>query len=150
VRYGVSPAAADVRGRRLSLSVSYRRRALVGSHRWTTRPSPSPSRASGWWAVELREPTEVVGWVGAFFRETSPHLEVGWTFRPKFWRQGFATEAARAALAYGIEKYDARRVIAHIANANVASVKVSQNLGMRYEADIPFFDDVVGLYALER
>jgi RimJ/RimL family protein N-acetyltransferase len=107
-------------------------------------------QGAGWWAVELRETTEVVGWVGAFFRETSPHLEVGWSFRPKFWRQGFATEAAKAALAHGIEKYDARRVIAHIANANVASVKVSQNLGMRYEADIPFFDDVVGLYALER
>jgi len=107
-------------------------------------------QGAGWWAVELRETSEVVGWVGAFFRETSPDLELGWILRPKFWRQGLATEAAKAALAYGIEKYDARRIIAHITNANLASVKVSRNLGMRYETEVPFFDQTVGLYALER
>ncbi len=103
---------------------------------------------AGWWAAELRETGEVVGWIGAFFRETSPHLEVGWTLRPKFWRQGLATEAAKAALDYGVEKYDARRVIAHVANGNVASVRVSEKLGMSYEGDVPFFDTTVALYAV--
>lgn len=107
-------------------------------------------RGAGWWAAELRETSEVVGWVGAFFRETSPELEVGWILRPKFWRQGLATEAAKAALDYGVEKYDARRVIAHISNANVASVKVGEKLGMSYEADVLLFDETtVGLYAVE-
>ncbi len=104
---------------------------------------------AGWWAVELRDTKELVGWAGAFFRETSPHLELGWVMRPKFWRRGFATEAAKAALAHGVAKYDARKVIAHIASGNLASVKVSQNLGMRYEGDVPFFEKTVGLYAVE-
>src|SRR5262245_50937526 len=34
--------------------------------------------SAGWWAVELRETAEVVATVGAFFRETSAELEVGW------------------------------------------------------------------------
>jgi RimJ/RimL family protein N-acetyltransferase len=105
-------------------------------------------QGAGWWAAELRETGEVVGWIGAFFRENSPHLEVGWTLRPKFWRQGLATEAAKAALDYGVEKYGARKVIAHIANGNTASVRVSEKLGMSYEGDVPFFDDTVGLYAV--
>jgi RimJ/RimL family protein N-acetyltransferase len=105
---------------------------------------------AGWWGVELRETGEVIGWVGAFFRETSPHLEVGWSLRPKFWRQGFATEASKAALASGIERFDPRRVVAHIANANAASIKVSEKLGLRYEADVPFYEETVGLHVLDR
>jgi RimJ/RimL family protein N-acetyltransferase len=107
-------------------------------------------QGAGWWAVELRETGEVAGWVGAFFRETSPHLELGWVVRPKLWRRGLATEAAKAALAHGIAKHDPRRVIAHISNGNVGSVKVSENLGMRYEGDVAFYDDQVGLYVLDR
>jgi RimJ/RimL family protein N-acetyltransferase len=93
-------------------------------------------QGAGWWAVELRETGEVAGWIGAFFRETSPHLEVGWVVRPNLWRRGVATEAAKAALAHGIAKHDPRRVIAHISNENVASVRVSQNLGMRCSGSV--------------
>lgn len=107
-------------------------------------------QGAGWWAFELRETGEVAGWVGAFFREGFPHLEVGWIVRPKLWRRGLATEAAQAALAHGIAKHDPRRVVAHISNGNVASVKVSENLGMRSEGEIPFYDEKVGLYVIDR
>jgi RimJ/RimL family protein N-acetyltransferase len=105
---------------------------------------------AGWWPVELRETGEVAGWVGAFFRETSPHLELGWVVRPKLWRRGVATEAAKAALAHGIAKHDPRRIVAHISKGNVGSVKVSESLGMRYEGEIAFYDAQVGLYVLDR
>ena len=105
-------------------------------------------RGAGWWTAELRATGEVVGWIGAFFREGSPHLEVGWILRPKFWRQGLATEAEKAALDYGVEKFAAQRVVALIANDNVASIKVSEKLGMSYEADVPFDDKTIGLYAV--
>ena len=73
---------------------------------------------------------------------------MGWILRPKFWRQGLATEAAKAALDYGVEKFAAQRVVALIANDNVASIKVSEKLGMSYEADVPFDDKTIGLYAV--
>ncbi len=105
---------------------------------------------AGWWALENRETHEVVGEVGAFVRETSPDFEIGWNLYRRFWGQGFAIEGARAALDFTFESHRARRVIAHIEVANVASIAVSRKLGMTYEADVDFFDKRIGRYAIER
>ena len=107
-------------------------------------------QGAGWWSVEVRETGEVVGDVGAFVRDTSPDFEIGWTLYRRFWGQGFAIEAAKAALAFTLEGHRAKRVIAHITAANTASVAVSQRLGMKYEADVDFFGESLGRYALER
>jgi RimJ/RimL family protein N-acetyltransferase len=108
-------------------------------------------QGAGWWAVELKEAGQVVGVVGAFFRESAPEdLELGWSIYRSFWRRGFATEAAAVALASAIETHRTGRVIAHISAANLASVGVSRRLGMRYEQDVGLFGAPVGRYALER
>lgn len=107
-------------------------------------------QGAGWWAIESRETGQVVGDVGAFVRETSPDFELGWTLYRRFWGQGFALEAAKAALAFAFENHHAKRVIAHIAAANAASVSVSRRLGMKYEADVDFFGEPIGRYAIER
>lgn len=104
---------------------------------------------AGWWALESRENGEVVGEVGAFLRETSPDFELGWNLYRRFWGQGFAIEAARAALAFTFESRGAKRVIAHIEAANTASVAVGRKLGMTYETDVDFFDKPIGRYAIE-
>ncbi len=104
----------------------------------------------GWWALELRETGEVVGEVGAFLRETSPDFEIGWNLYRRFWGQGFAIEGARAALAYTFEGHRAKRAIAHIASANRASIAVSEKLGMAFEAEVDFFGQPIGRYAIER
>lgn len=104
----------------------------------------------GWWAVELRETGQLVGTVGAFFRETSPELEIGWTiFRP-FWRRGFASEAAKAALDFAMEAHTAPRAYALINADNVASIRVSERLGMRYDTDVDFYGETVRRYVVER
>lgn len=107
-------------------------------------------QGAGWWSVEVRETGEVVGDVGAFVRDGCPDFELGWTLYRRFWGQGFATEAAKAALAFAFDGHRAKRVIAHITAANTASVAVSQRLGMKYEADVDFFGESLGRYALER
>jgi RimJ/RimL family protein N-acetyltransferase len=112
---------------------------------------------AGWWAVELLATGELVGTVGAFFRETAldgklpVDLELGWiVFRP-FWRRGIATEAAAAARTFGFERLDAPRVIAHISPGNVASIRVAERLGMRHEVDVDFYgEERVSRYAVER
>jgi RimJ/RimL family protein N-acetyltransferase len=105
---------------------------------------------TGWWSVELRETGECVGDVGVFLRETGPDLEIGWTLYRRFWGQGFAIEAAKAALAYAFERHRAKRVIAHITALNTASVAVSRKLGMTYETDVDFFGEPIGRYAIEQ
>lgn len=105
---------------------------------------------AGWWALEDRQTGEVVGEVGAFVRETSPDFEIGWNVYRRFWRQGFAFEGARAALDFTFEFHGAKRVIAHIAASNAASVAVGQKLGLKYEMDVDFFGEPIGRYAIER
>jgi len=105
---------------------------------------------AGWWGVELEETGELVGTVGAFFRENPSDLELGWTIYRRFWGHGYASEAAAAARDFAFEHHEVRRVIAHVDASNVASVRVSQHLGMTYEGDVELYCTVTGRYALER
>lgn len=104
----------------------------------------------GWWGVELRETGKLVGTVGAFFRESSPELELGWTVYQRHWRHGFASEAAAAALAFAFERHAVERAVAHIDGANVASIRVSERLGMHYEGEVDFNGETTGRYVIER
>ncbi len=105
----------------------------------------------GWWAVEQREGGAVVGTVGAFFRETDQTLvELGWSLYPRYWGQGFATEAATAALQFAFDTRGARRVVAHIAAENLASIAVSNHLGMKYEANVDLYGESIGRYVITR
>lgn len=111
---------------------------------------------AGWWAVEARDTGELMGTVGAFYRETSlplgPHvdIELGWSlFRP-YWRSGYGTEAARAALRFAFEHHRAGRAIAHIAAANLASASVAKAIGMAFDTETDFYGEPVLRYACER
>jgi RimJ/RimL family protein N-acetyltransferase len=103
---------------------------------------------AGWWAIEHRATGNVVGTVGAFFRESHQDLELGWSLYRAFWQQGFATEAARAALDFALVKHGRTRAIALIDSANTASIRVSERIGMGYERDVDFFGTQTGCYAI--
>jgi RimJ/RimL family protein N-acetyltransferase len=104
-------------------------------------------RGAGAWAIELRETGQFVGTVGAFFRDgLTDDLEIGWSVVRAFWSQGIATEAARAALAFGMQRHAVPRAIALIDAGNVASVRVSEKLGMRYESDVELYGRQVRRY----
>lgn len=105
---------------------------------------------AGWWAVEVRTTGKIVGHVGAFIRETTPGLELGWSFYRSGWGHGYAREAASAARDFAFTSRAARRLIAHIDDGNTASVRVSEALGMRYEQDVDFYGKPIGRYAVER
>lgn len=56
--------------------------------------------------------------------------ELGWVFHRDYWGQGFATEAARALVAYCVRELKLRRLIAHCDAENAASYHVMEKLGM--------------------
>lgn len=105
---------------------------------------------AGWWAVELRDTGQVVGTVGAFFREGIPGIELGWNTYRAFWGRGFATEAAAQALRYALEVREERQAKAFIAAGNTASIRVAQHLGLRYDAEAELFGKPIGRYTIER
>ncbi len=111
---------------------------------------------AGWWAVELCATGEFIGTVGAFFRESaiglgpSAELEVGWSLLQPYWRKGYATEAARAALAFGFDRHPVRRAIAHIDAENVASIGVAKAIGMTFESEVDFYGVPITRYTIAR
>ncbi len=105
---------------------------------------------AGWWAVEERQTGQLVGNVGAFFREESTVMELGWNTYSAFWGQGFANEAATAALHYALEIRCEPKVRALIAPANESSLRVAKRLGLTYEAQAELYGKAIGSYTRER
>ena len=60
-----------------------------------------------------------------------PGTEIGWRFAPAHWGNGYATEAARAALADAYARTDLDEIIAIARADNVRSQRVMRKLGMR-------------------
>src|SRR5690606_24797973 len=61
----------------------------------------------GFWALEERSSGALLGFTGLWDQVDpapfTPAVEVGWRLARPAWGRGYATEAARAALAYGFE-----------------------------------------------
>jgi ribosomal-protein-alanine N-acetyltransferase len=91
----------------------------------------------GLWAVEVPGETECIGFVGlapvdfdVFF---APAVEVGWRLARAFWGRGLATEAARAAVAFGFQEHRLREVVSFTTGENRRSRAVMERLGMRHD-----------------
>jgi RimJ/RimL family protein N-acetyltransferase len=93
-------------------------------------------RGFGQWAVVEDATGEFVGRAGLYCPEGWPGLEVGWVLSREHWGRGFASEAARAALADAFERLGAERVISVIAPGNDRSVRVAERVGERYDRTI--------------
>lgn len=107
------------------------RNFLLGAGSWLVS-------GAGWWTVE--HPTRgPVGTVGVFRRELRPDLEMGWVIVRAHWGQGFATEAASAALHFARQSWPQERVIAHVDQGNQASIGVAEKLGFRLEGPADFY-----------
>lgn len=105
---------------------------------------------AGWWAVEEKETGQLVGNVGAFFREESAVMELGWNTFRGYWGQGFANEAAAAVLNHALEIRREPKVRALITSANESSLRVAKRLGLHYESETEIYGKAVGIYTRER
>jgi RimJ/RimL family protein N-acetyltransferase len=100
--------------------------------------------------VEDKRTGQLVGTVGAFFREQSRVMELGWNTYRAFWGQGFANEAAAAALHYALEIRGEPKVQALISAANESSLRVAKKLSLTHEADTEIHGKAVGSYTRAR
>jgi len=91
------------------------------------------------WAVEVPGVAPCIGAVGLthvrFEADFTPAVEAAWRLNRAFWGQGYATEAARAAIEDGFRRVGLREIVAIAAIDNHASRQVMQRLGMRYAYD---------------
>jgi ribosomal-protein-alanine N-acetyltransferase len=86
------------------------------------------------WAVEVPE-SPFIGFTGLstprFSAAFTPCVEVGWRLALEHWGKGYATEAARLALAYGFETAGLDEIVSFTTVANLRSRAVMERLGMR-------------------
>lgn len=91
----------------------------------------------GFWAVEVPGVTPFGGFVGLnrprFSAHFTPCVEVGWRLGRRFWGRGYATEAARAALAYGFDELALDEIVAFAVEGNARSRAVMERLGMTHD-----------------
>src|ERR1700742_2823429 len=71
-------------------------------------------RGYGMWAVEAKATAELLGMLGFSDPAGWPGFELAWTLARRFWGNGYATEGARAALAYAFTVLGKDRVISLI------------------------------------
>jgi RimJ/RimL family protein N-acetyltransferase len=65
---------------------------------------------------------------------TAQQAELRFVLNSMFRGQGYATEAARAAVDFGFDHYHVHRIFARVDGRNQASAKLLRSLGMRLEA----------------
>lgn len=90
------------------------------------------ARGYGLWAVSTTTSDAFIGFCGFRPSETGePELLYG--LAPHWWGKGLATEAAHTVLAYGFQHLGLPRVVAATDVPNLASVRVLERIGMRFE-----------------
>lgn len=103
-------------------------------------------RGFGIWAVEERATGVFIGRVGCYEPEGWPGFELGYTLCRPAWGQGYAREAAAAALRYAREVLGRKQIISIIRPANAPSARVALCLGARLDGSVEFFGSRADIY----
>jgi RimJ/RimL family protein N-acetyltransferase len=91
----------------------------------------------GYWVVEEGATGNFVGELGFadYKRDLEPSLgqtpEIGWAFASHSHGKGYATEAVRAAVAWGDEHFESSRTVCIIHPENISSIHVAGKCGYR-------------------
>jgi len=94
------------------------------------------ARGFGVWLIELGSATGLIGTAGLRPLGSSG-LEIFYSLAPGAWGHGYATEAARAVVEYGLGPLGLPEVLAEVDEGNAASVAVVKRLGMTPYAVVP-------------
>ena len=82
------------------------------------------------------------------WEDTESHtLSIGYLIRKIHWRIGYATEFAKAAVKFGIEKLHPYQIVATVIPDHIASRRVLEKTGFSYSHNIPEWNR--NLYAIK-
>lgn len=92
----------------------------------------------GMWLARDRARGQMVGRGGLQYTYTAGlnDVEAGWAIVPERWGQGLATELAQACVEVAFGRLDLLEVVAFTLPTNLASRRVMEKTGFRYERDI--------------
>jgi ribosomal-protein-alanine N-acetyltransferase len=98
--------------------------------------------AFGLWALEVKANREFIGFTGlsvpSFEAAFTPAVEIGWRLARGAWGNGYATEAANAALREGFVEHRLPEVVSFTYEKNARSRAVMERLNMRRDPSDDF------------
>ena len=99
------------------------------------------------WAVILKETGECIGQIAYFLVDTKNHFaEIEYCIGTAFQGNGFATEAAKAVIAYGFDRIGLHKVQICTKEINPKSKRVIEKCGLTYEGMLRDYFFVDGGY----
>lgn len=125
------------------------RKLLCGAGCW-------PVFGFGYWAVERREDSRLIGQVGFadFRRVMTPCIEglpeMGWLFAAEAFGQGYASEAALAGLAWIDRAMAPAEIVAIIDHENAGSIRVAEKAGFALREEAAYRDAPILLFRRRR
>ncbi len=86
-----------------------------------------------------------LGICGVLKRDALPEPDLGFSFLPEHWAQGYALEAAAAVMRHAREELRLGRILAITTQDNESSIRLLGKLGFRFERLVRLGDDPVEL-----
>jgi len=108
------------------------------------------SHGFGWWAVQSKDHSELIGWNGLQYLPETDEVEIGYLLSKPFWGRGLATEGARAGLCFGFEMLGLQTIVGIVHPENAASAHVLEKLGMACTGPAIYFEMDVLRYEVGR
>ena len=102
----------------------------------------------GIWAIESTETGDLVGRAGLLNLYGWPGIEVCWALSPNHWAKGYATEAAKASIAWAFENNISNSLISLIHPNNKKSENVALRAGETFREQIIFKDQPSNVYEI--
>ncbi|QOI95974.1 MAG: GNAT family N-acetyltransferase [Flammeovirgaceae bacterium] len=101
-------------------------------------------------ALIKKDTGELIGHAGLLVQQVDgvEELEVAYSLLPKFWHQGFATEAARKCKRYAFEQNFAESLISIITVPNLPSQQVARRNGMEIEKQTIYKNNPVYIFRI--
>lgn len=89
----------------------------------------------GKWALQIGSHPEFIGYAGLaptdFDAPFTPAVEIGWRLARPYWGQGYATEAARAAVDFAFHQLKLEKIVSFTVPGNQRSLRVMERLGLK-------------------
>ena len=110
-------------------------RTLADARRYITDGPFKSYEANGYglYKVELKSDATPIGMCGLVKRDTLPDADIGFAFLKRYWNEGYAFESAVAVMKYAREQLAIKRILAITTPNNVASGKVLNKIGLRFD-----------------
>jgi RimJ/RimL family protein N-acetyltransferase len=108
------------------------------------------ARGCGHWAVVARSSGQLIGWNGLEYLPELDETEVAYLLSRAVWGQGFATEAAWAAVGFGFEQCGLEQITGLVHPENRASIRVLEKCGLTFSDPLHLWDTDLLRYRISR